>query len=209
MISVPLMGGTGEAWSPREVTTERMVLRPLSAADRGAFIDLHRVSREHLSAWMPAPEDTGLNAGLEAYFERTLERNEAALRAGGSVRLAGFARDGRMAGLFSLNNIVRGVGQMGDAGWLVSAAFAGQGYATEGVRALIALAFEAWPVGLGLHRVQAGIIPRNERSIRVAEKCGMRREGLALRYVRIAGVWEDHYLYARTAEEGPCPGAPR
>jgi len=53
----------------------------------------------------------------------------------------------------------------------------------------------------GLHRVQAGVMPRNVRSIRVIEKLGMRFEGLAERYLLINGVWEDHQLYAVTVDE--------
>jgi ribosomal-protein-alanine N-acetyltransferase len=49
--------------------------------------------------------------------------------------------------------------------------------------------------------VQASIIPRNQASTRVAEKVGLRLEGLAQRYIQINGVWEDHNLYAVTSEE--------
>lgn len=188
-------------WVPRELSTARMILRPLRADDRAAFVGMFQASREHLAPWSPAPADSGLDRGLDAYFERTLQRSDEAHAGGTGVRLAGFSPDGQLTGMFNLNNLVRGVGQMADAGWLVSAAFAGRGYATEGVAALLALAFAPLPAGIGLHRVQAGIIPRNTRSIRVAEKCGMRREGLAQRYIRIAGVWEDHLLFARTSEE--------
>ena len=54
---------------------------------------------------------------------------------------------------------------------------------------------------LGLHRVQAAVMPRNAASIRVLEKNGFRREGLAPRYLRINGEWEDHLIFARTAED--------
>ena len=64
-------------------------------------------------------------------------------------------------------------------------------------QALLHFAFDE----LGLHRVQANIIPRNVASVRVAEKAGLRREGLALRYLRINGAWEDHAMYARTLED--------
>jgi ribosomal-protein-alanine N-acetyltransferase len=37
--------------------------------------------------------------------------------------------------------------------------------------------------------------------MRVLEKAGFRREGLALRYLQIDGRWQDHYLFAMTAEE--------
>jgi ribosomal-protein-alanine N-acetyltransferase len=46
-------------------------------------------------------------------------------------------------------------------------------------------------------------MPRNTASIRVLEKAGFREEGLALRYLKIAGVWEDHTLFAVTLEEWP------
>ena len=45
------------------------------------------------------------------------------------------------------------------------------------------------------------IIPRNQASIRVVEKLGLRLEGVAERYLEINGVWEDHLRYAVTSEE--------
>jgi ribosomal-protein-alanine N-acetyltransferase len=37
----------------------------------------------------------------------------------------------------------------------------------------------------------------------VLEKAGYRREGLSVRYLKIAGSWRDHLLFARTVEDGP------
>jgi len=84
-------------------------------------------------------------------------------------------------------------------GYFVSEAHNGRGHATEAVRQAVEHAF----VELGLHRVQAAVMPRNTASIRVLEKAGFREEGLALRYLKIAGVWEDHTLFAVTLEEWP------
>ena len=50
---------------------------------------------------------------------------------------------------------------------------------------------------LALHRVEANIMPRNQASLRVAEKCGFQPEGLARRYLCINGVWEDHLHMVR------------
>jgi ribosomal-protein-alanine N-acetyltransferase len=49
--------------------------------------------------------------------------------------------------------------------------------------------------------VQAAVMPHNERSARVLRKNGLRLEGHAPRYLRLAGGWRDHDLYAITAEE--------
>ena len=87
------------------------------------------------------------------------------------------------------------------AGWQVSADRMGEGYGTEGVRGLVEVGFADHPNGLGLHRVQANIMPGNAASLRIAEKVGFRREGVALRYLKIAGAWEDHVMFALTREE--------
>ena len=67
----------------------------------------------------------------------------------------------------------------------------------ESVVAVLQFCFEQ----LLLHRVQISVIPRNASSRRVAEKLGIRDEGIAQRYLEINGVWEDHIRYAITAEE--------
>ena len=145
-------------------------------------------------------------AGLlgESYadvFDRTLEAARRGQAAGTQCRLVATLHDGTLAGIVSLSEIVRGVFQNAYAGWRVSADLIRQGLGSEGVNGLLDLAFAPPPVGIGLHRVQANIIPTNLASLRVAEKCGLRREGLAPRYLKIAGQWQDHVLTAKTVEE--------
>src|SRR5690606_41537489 len=82
-------------------------------------------------------------------------------------------------------------------GYWTGEGVAGRGYTPEGLVVVLRSAFEA----LRLHRVQIAIIPRNAASRRVVEKLGIREEGVALRYLEINGVWEDHVRYAITAEE--------
>jgi ribosomal-protein-alanine N-acetyltransferase len=67
----------------------------------------------------------------------------------------------------------------------------------ESLRLILAAAFGP----IGLHRIQAAIMPHNEPSIRVAEKAGFQREGYARRYLKLNGKWEDHYLYAILADD--------
>jgi [ribosomal protein S5]-alanine N-acetyltransferase len=37
--------------------------------------------------------------------------------------------------------------------------------------------------------------------VRVLEKSGFRQEGLARKYLRINGAWQDHVLFARLADD--------
>lgn len=102
-----------------------------------------------------------------------------------------------LVGRVTLSSVVRGAWQNANIGYFMDEARGGRGYATWAVREALAFAF-SWA---NLHRVQAAVMPRNERSIRVVEKCGFRQEGVAKRYLRIDGAWEDHRIYAITADE--------
>jgi ribosomal-protein-alanine N-acetyltransferase len=108
----------------------------------------------------------------------------------------GAARD-RFAGEINLTSIQRGPYQNAYVGYWIDEAVAGNSFVPEAFAVLSRFAFEE----LGLHRLQASIIPRNQASHRVAEKLRLRSEGTALRYLEINGVWEDHVRYAITAED--------
>ncbi len=183
-------------------STERMVLRGLVESDLDEYARVLHVSRETWTPWTPAADQNASPADL---FRRELERARAGARAGTHVRLGAFEHGGPLVGVFALNEIVRGVFQSAHASWQVSGDRVGRGFGTEGVRALLDIAFDGAPGGLSLHRVQANIMPSNAPSLRIADKVGFRREGEALRYLRIAGRWQDHLMFAITSEEWPVP----
>jgi ribosomal-protein-alanine N-acetyltransferase len=93
--------------------------------------------------------------------------------------------------------VQRGPFQSANVGYWIDAHHAGQGYMPEAVAVILRFAFE----DLGLHRVEAAIVPRNANSRRVAEKLGLRDEGTSVRFLQIRGMWEDHVRYGITAEE--------
>ena len=87
--------------------------------------------------------------------------------------------------------------QSANVGYWIDEPCAGHGYMPEAVAVVLRFAFDQ----LGLHRVEAAIVPRNAASRRVAEKLGLREEGTAQRFLQIRGVYEDHIRYAITLEE--------
>lgn len=189
------------------IRTPRLTLRALREDDRAQFISVHERSwSTHLGPWSPRLESEDFGA----FFEQCLARSEDGFSAGSACRLVGFDEGGALVGGFNLNNVARGVFQNADAGWWVGVDHARRGLATEGVRALLDVAFAPFSpygtfdgvsVGVGLHRVQCGIIPTNAPSLAVAAKAGFRREGIALRYLKIDGRWQDHVIFARTLED--------
>ena len=71
--------------------------------------------------------------------------------------------------------------------------YAMQGYMTEALDLMITHCFET----LALHRVEAACLPRNAASKKLLESSGFNQEGYAPSYIKIAGRWEDHLLFAR------------
>lgn len=182
------------------IQTRQLTLRLPIESDRAEFIRAMALSEKHLQPWAPrrASDETP-----DVWFSKTLDRANHEWASGTGVRFFGFLNDEKLAGTFSLNNVIRGVFQNTDAGWLVMADCLRRGIATEGVNAILGMALRPEPLGLGLHRVQANIIPRNEASVRVAKKCGFREEGFARQMLLINGQWQDHIMFAKLAHEHP------
>ena len=75
----------------------------------------------------------------------------------------------------------------------------GKGYGTEAEKAILAFGFEA----LGLHRVSCICEYENIASLRIMEKCGMRREGHGIldHWNPKKKKWHDTYYYAILKDE--------
>lgn len=82
--------------------------------------------------------------------------------------------------------------------WVLDPAHTGKGFATEAVRELLHVSFDE----LGLHRVVAVCFADNERSWRLMERVGLRRELHARAdALHRSGEWMDTFGYAVTAAE--------
>jgi [ribosomal protein S5]-alanine N-acetyltransferase len=171
-------------------------IRPLEAGDLPALVEARIRNRDFLTEWEPTRDESFFTPAGQA---RELALDDAAWRTATGFPFAildASDRD-RLIGRVALANVVRGVWQNATLGYWVSADVGSRGHATTAVRLALRFAFDV----AGLHRIQPAIMPRNARSKRVVEKCGFRHEGVALRYLKINGVWEDHDLYAMTVED--------
>jgi ribosomal-protein-alanine N-acetyltransferase len=106
-------------------------------------------------------------------------------------------REGDLAGVININEVIRGPAQYGYLGYYAFAPHAGQGMMCEGLLAVLRLAFGKYD----LHRVEANIQPENARSIRLVKALGFRLEGYSPRYLKLAGRWRDHERWAMTIED--------
>jgi ribosomal-protein-alanine N-acetyltransferase len=159
-------------------------------SDFPAWAELRAVSREFLMPWEPLWASDELS---RAAFRRRVRHYLRDLREDVGYALFVFApATGAMVGGLTLCNVRRGVTQSCTLGYWVGAMHAQQGFMTAAIRAVIPFVFDS----LELHRLEAACLPTNTASIKLLEKTGFKREGLARRYLRINGVWQDHLLYA-------------
>lgn len=176
----------------------RLLLRAPKSSDIPELRALLRDNADHLRPWSPAspkgqapPTITELSGSVARYRQEW--KNDSAYVFVVTLREPSAPIVGRIA----LTSIVRGPFQNAHIGYWTAAAYQGLGLASEAVGLIAHFSFEK----LALHRLQAAVMPHNSASRRVLAKQSFREEGLAKRYISIAGRWEDHILFALTRED--------
>ena len=172
------------------IQSECVLLRTPQMSDYPDWAELRAASRDFLTPWEPLWAADELT---RSSFRRRVRHYMRDLREDVGYALFIFsAKDGTLVGGLTLCNVRRGVTQACTLGYWIGARYARKGYMTAAVRAVIPFVFDT----LELHRLEAACLPANVASIKLLEKTGFVREGVARRYLRINGVWEDHLLYA-------------
>lgn len=97
-----------------------------------------------------------------------------------------------LIGIVTLSEVLRGPLQSCFIGYYLDQQYNGKGYMTDAVRLAVSYAFNE----LKLHRIEAGVMPHNIGSMKVLEKAGFHKEGIAKKNVKINGKWEDHQVLA-------------
>jgi ribosomal-protein-alanine N-acetyltransferase len=175
------------------IENDTAFLRHPCPTDRHELLALREVSRELHLPWEPLPADGSDPVSPEA-FARFLEGADSDDT---QRHLICRRMDGAIVGYVGLSQIFLGPFCSAYLGYWVGKPFLRRGYATAGIRLCLARAFTR----LGLHRVEANIIPGNTASIATARRCGFLREGYSPRYLKIAGRWQDHERWAITLED--------
>ena len=168
-------------------------LRLVRADDAAPLADAYTRNRDYLAPWEPLRGDEFFT---EAWHADEIRLQLESSADGRSLPLV--ITDGdEIVGRLNLSNIVRGASQSASLGYWVDRRYAGQGVGTAAVRAAAEIARDE----LALHRLEAGTLVHNHRSQRVLTNAGFEPIGLAPRYLRIAGKWQDHRLFQRLLDD--------
>lgn len=170
-------------------------LRPPQMADYAPWAQLRALSRDHLTPWEPQWTRDELTRSA---FRRRLRHYAREQREDLGYAFFIFRNgDDSLLGGLTLSNVRRGVSQSASLGYWLGLPYVRRGHMTEAVRALTTHGFD----DLRLHRIEAACLPTNAASMRVLERSGFTREGLARRYLKINNAWQDHVLFAKLAED--------
>lgn len=195
---------------PNSGTTEtsskfRVKLALPTGRDKATFVRLREDSSAWLERWEPLLPG-GRSPICDEAFDRLMATADTDTSRRMLIRLAAPIEDwkaGQIIGQVSINNIARGPFQSCTMGYWLAEPFAGRGLMSEALAQAVSLALGTGKGGMSLHRVEANIMPRNKPSLSLVKRLGFRFEGLAQRYLCIAGVWEDHERWSLTVEEWP------
>ena len=149
----------------KPIETTRLLLRPFEPRDAAGMFAY--ASDIETTRYMSFPIHKSVQDSVAV-----IEIFRAAAVAGTDFPVA-FERksDGRVIGSSGLH----GFGYGGaSCGWILHSEARGQGYGREGVAAVLAWGFSAWPE---LSCIEAAIRPQNTDSIRLAESVGMVQVG--------------------------------
>ncbi len=164
----------------------RVSVRPLAAGDQDEFVALARASVGLHHPWYTMPTT---REDFQAYLAR--------FRQPGTEGFLVCLRDGgAMAGMITIDSIIRGRSQSASLSYAAFAPAAGRGYMCGGLALVLRYAFTE----LRLHRLEASIQPANQASLRLVRRLGFRREGFSPGLLFVDGAWRDHERWAITRE---------
>ena len=159
------MSHRAPAGEPQPTLTDGVVvLRPWRDEDVAPAVAGHD---EEMARWFGWPVD----GPSEERHRRAVADWREAYDAGRSVVAFAVEHEGDLVGSVEVRRVAEGTGSLS---WTLYAGHRGHGYATRAVRLLVDYAIDA----LGMQRVEAQVDAENERSLRVATRSGLRREGV-------------------------------
>lgn len=172
------------------LSTERLTLRLFTPADLDDVFAYQ--SREDVCRYLlhePRTRDELVPKIAEWAAASRLEKDKDYLQLAAEL-------DGRVIGhmFFEIVNVES---MQGEIGWTLHPDFFGRGYASEAADAVLDLAFG----DIGMHRVRAELDPRNDASVALCLRLGMRHEAHFVQDLWFKGEWADTGIYAILADE--------
>lgn len=170
--------------------TNRLILRILNSHDAKKVLQFQVENRELFEKYEP---DRPENFYTLSHQESLLRFEYKLAMKLSTVRFYVFLKNdpAKVIGTVCFHNITRPFYSCTEVGYKFAASAHHQGYATEALQKGIEIMRDE----LGIHRINARVMPVNLPSIHLLERLGFEREGLERESIFLHGVWEDHLRF--------------
>lgn len=178
-----------------KIAGDKVYIRFYEESDAEALCDLHLRNREFFQKYTPSRNDDYYTVKWQLENIRNCAEQ---MKEGRKYSFGIFAKDNdKLIGNVTLSEVLHDCLQGCFIGYYLDKESNGKGYMTEAVNLAVDFALNV----LLLHRIEAGVMPHNTASMRVLEKAGFHKEGIAQKNVKINGRWEDHQVLAIVSED--------
>ena len=170
-----------------EIKGKNILIRNFTPDDAQELLDYYVRNKEHLREFEPVRDASFFT--YEMQKEILLESYRHLMTGVGSD--LGIYKDDKLIGKAKISSIVYGVFKSGILGYSIDKEYEGRGYMKEAINLVLEYAKEY----LDLHRIEASVLPTNERSKGVLLSCGFEEIGINKKYLYINGKWSDHITF--------------
>lgn len=170
-----------------EIKGKNILIRNFTPDDAQELLDYYVRNKEHLREFEPVRDASFFT--YEMQKEILLESYRHLMTGVGSD--LGIYKDDKLIGKAKISSIVYGVFKSGILGYSIDKEYEGKGYMKEAINLVLEYAKEY----LDLHRIEASVLPTNERSKGVLLSCGFEEIGINKKYLYINGKWSDHITF--------------
>jgi ribosomal-protein-serine acetyltransferase len=163
-------------------------VRSMDPGDADALYALVEANRDRLRPWMPWEPSTTAPEVTRAFIE-------VARRSATDVEANGLWADAELAGTIGMS--VDTLANAGSLGYWIAREHEGRGLVSRAAERFLVFAFDE----LRLHRVEVHAAVANARSRSVAERLGMRQEGVLRDAERVHDGYHDMVVYGILEDE--------
>jgi len=175
-----------------QLSTERTKIALMEFNDAEGIVDFYKQNEEHLAPWDPKKPEGFFT---KEYWSERIQSAQNEWLEKKSLRLVIKDKaEMNIVGFMTFSSFERGPFQACRLGYKIHTNCEGKGFMSESLTEAIRYIFEEQ----NFHRIEANYIPENERSRKLLERLGFKKEGHAEKYLHINGEWRDHILTSLT-----------
>ena len=171
--------------------TDRLILK---TSNKKMLDDIYKFHKKNAEFWKPWEAKTSEEDHTKNYYRFLIRAEKKERRAFNGLYFWIYLRDeDKLIGKVAVFGIHQGNLSNCMIGYKLGEEHVGQGYMHEALSKVTQFMFDK----IKIHRIEINILPRNIRSIRVAERLGFSLECESREFMEVNGVWENHLRYVK------------